>query len=50
MALAEGSNVEEGERLFALEELHAGDLACDGQAGGKRVSASVVLTTVAWHR
>ena len=28
MALAQGTNVEEGECLLALEELHGGDLAC----------------------
>ena len=29
MSLAQRANVEEGERLLALEELHRRDLACD---------------------
>lgn len=28
MALAQGTNVQEGECLLALKELHGGDLAC----------------------
>ena len=41
MALAQGTNVEEGECLLALEELHGGDLAC----GLVRVTVTSVACT-----
>lgn len=34
VALAQGVDVQEGEGLLALKELHGGDLACGGQSHG----------------
>ena len=41
MALAQGTNVQEGECILALEELHGGDLAC----GLVRVTVTSVACT-----